>query len=210
MSLVASIRRPLWGGVTAVSLTGLSVELWHHLARSSLSDALLPRLSLSFEANLPTWFASSLLLLCTITALDLSRSPTQPLRGSWRALAAAFAWASLDEAAELHENLGGLIGTNGVLFFDWVIPAAVVVGALALAFWPWLRSLPTTTRRRMLVAAAVYFGGAVLMELPLGWWTERAGADSLGYALIDWVEETLELAGASLMLLALLGHREST
>lgn len=117
-----------------------------------------------------------------------------------------FAWASLDEAAELHEHLGGLFGTGGILYFDWVISAAALLVAVAVALWPWLRELPTSTRRRMLVAGGVYFGGALVMELPLGWWTERFGADSLGYALIDWVEETLELVGAVLMLRALLLH----
>lgn len=119
-----------------------------------------------------------------------------------------FAWASLDEAAELHENLGGLFETGGVLYFDWVISAALLLLAAALVLWPWFKALPPDTRRRLLVAWAVYFTGAVIMELPLGWWTERAGADSLGYALIDWVEESLELCGAALMLLALLAHHE--
>jgi hypothetical protein len=45
------------------------------------------------------------------------------------------------------------------------------------------------------------------MELPLGWWTERFGDDGLGYALIDWVEETLEMTGAAAALLVLLRHR---
>jgi hypothetical protein len=41
------------------------------------------------------------------------------------------------------------------------------------------------------------------MELPLGWWAERAGDDNLGYGLLDWIEETLELAGTTTFLLAL-------
>jgi hypothetical protein len=43
--------------------------------------------------------------------------------------------------------------------------------------------------------------------LPLGWWVERAGNDNLGYALIDWVEETMEMIGASLAVVALVAHR---
>ncbi len=33
--------------------------------------------------------------------------------------------------------------------------------------------------------------GALLTELPLGWWTERASNDNLTYAAIDHVEELL-------------------
>ena len=49
-------------------------------------------------------------------------------------------------------------------------------------------------------------GGALFLELPLGWWTERAGEHSLGYALIDWVEETMEMLGAALFLLSLIRY----
>lgn len=200
------VKRPLWVSVAGVSLLGLGSELLHHAAPSSVTDGALPKLSLSFEGNLPTWFASSLLLLCALAAAAIAQDLAQSRRGSWWALAGMCTWASLDEAAELHEHLGGLFGTGGVLYFDWVISAAVLVLAAAVALWPWLRELPRATRRRMMTAGFVYVGGALLMELPLGWWTERAGPDSLGYALIDWVEETLELCGASLMLLALLAH----
>lgn len=202
------LRRPLWGAVAACALAGLGAELWHHAAPSRISAAALSKLSLSFEANVPTWLASSLLLGSAITAILIAQDLAQLRRRSWMFVGALFAWASLDEVAELHENLGGLFDTGGVLYFDWVISAAILMLAAALALWPWLWGLPRATRRRFFWACAVYFTGAVLMELPLGWWTERAGPDSLGYALIDWVEESLELCGAALMLLALQTHRE--
>jgi hypothetical protein len=114
---------------------------------------------------------------------------------------------SLDEAAEIHEHLGGLVGTHGILYFDWVIPAAAVVVVLAAVYLPFMRALPRITRNRLVLAAAIYIGGALVMELPLGWWTERHGNDGLGYALIDWVEETLEMAGAAVALVSLLAYR---
>jgi hypothetical protein len=204
----ARLGWPLWGGVALLSAAGLGVELWHSASTSALAEALLPRVSLSFEGNASTWFASSLLLSCALVAGSIVGLPTSRRRRSWIAVTLAFGWASLDEAAELHENLGGMFETGGVLYFDWVISAAVVLLALAIALWPWLRELPATTRRRMIAAALVYFGGAIAMELPLGWWTDRAGSSGLGYGLIDWVEETMELCGAVLMLRALLLHRE--
>ena len=51
---------------------------------------------------------------------------------------------------------------------------------------------------------------ALVMELPLGWWTQRHGMDTFGYALIDWVEETMEMIGSALAFVALLAHREET
>ena len=167
------------------------------------------RLSLSYEGNVPTWAASSLLLVCALVAGSVATFRTSTRPRSWIAVALAFGYASLDEIAQLHESLGGWVEAGGILYFDWVISAAILLVALAFAFWPWLRSLPPATQRRMVLAGLIYFGGAVAMELPLGWWTERAGSDSLGYALIDWVEETMEICGTLLMLRALMLHREA-
>ena len=119
-------------------------------------------------------------------------------------------YMSIDEAVELHEHLGGNLDAGGILYFDWVIPAAVIVTALVIAFVPFIRALPRATRTRLIIAGAIYVGGALVMELPLGWWTEQHGTDGFGYAIIDWVEETLEMVGATLALAALLAHREET
>jgi hypothetical protein len=201
------VVRIVWGICALVSGAGLVIELLHYLAPSAAAEALVPKLSLSYEGNIPTWLASSLLLSCAMAAGAVASNPTLGWRRSWWGVTAAFAWASLDEAAELHEHLGGLFGTGGVLYFDWVISATVLLAALGLTFLPWLRGLPPRTRWRLLLAGGVYVGGALVMELPLGWWTERAGDNTLGYALIDWVEESMELAGAVLMLRALLWYR---
>lgn len=208
MGSFARLRVPLWGGVVLIAAAGLVCELWHHASPSGLSELMQARFSLSFEANLPTWAASSLLIACAIASGKVAMSPAARPRGSWWVVTAAFGFASLDEAIELHEQMGGLIDAGGVLYFDWIVSAAVILAALAVALWPWLRALAPATRRRLVLAGAVYFGGAVVMELPLGWWTDQAGAGSLGYALIDWVEETMELAGAVLMLRALMLHIE--
>jgi hypothetical protein len=206
------LRRRLLVGVGVVATLGLIVELWHACSDDAVIAALLPRLSLSFEANLPTWFASALLLGCAVAAGAIaSRLPRgAPWRRHWWGVSISLGWVSLDETAELHEELGGHLGTSGILYFDWVIWAGIIVVVLAVIYLPWLRALPRVTRQRLIVAAVIYVGGALVMELPLGWWTDRAGIDTLGYALIDWVEETMEMIGASLALAALIDHLRET
>ncbi|UJR86219.1 hypothetical protein [Sandaracinus amylolyticus] len=158
--------------------------------------------ALSFESNVPTWYASSLLVLSSAAlVLCAERAPRD--RGAWLALAAIFAFASLDEAIEIHEHLGALVDGRGVLYFSWVIPGAIIVGILALGFARFLLRLPAIDRSRFVLAAVIFVSGALGMELPLGWWTERAGDDNLVYGMLDWVEETLELAGTTTFLLAL-------
>ena len=198
--IARELSRWLFAIVCVVSLAGLAAELVG-------GEVLVSYLSLSYEGNVPTWIATVLLFASALVAAAIAREAVT-FRRHWWGVAAVFAYASLDETAQLHEHLGGNLEAGGVLYFDWVIPAAVILVGLALIFWPFVRALAPATRRRLIIAGAIYIGGAVLMELPLGWWTDRAGADTLGYALIDWVEETLELVGASLALLALVRHRE--
>lgn len=200
------MRRLLLILVAVVAGMGLGVEVWHTLAPDATSEWLLPFLSLSYEANLPTWFSSCLLFSCGVLLAAIAHSAGAQ-RVAWWALSAIFLYMSLDEATELHEHLGGMFGTGGVLYFDWVIPAAVVVAVVGVSFIPFLRSLPPATRNRFIVAGAIYVSGALLTELPLGYWTERAGDDNFTYALIDFVEETLEMVGAGLFLAALWSYR---
>jgi hypothetical protein len=185
--------------VALTSVLGLCAELSH-------IDIFVHKLSLSYEGNVPTWVATVLLFSSAIVAAQIAMQALT-FRRHWWGVAAVFAYASLDEAAELHEHMGGNFAFGGVLYFDWIIPAAILLLALVMIFWPFVRALETSTRRRLILAGVIYVSGAVIMELPLGWWTDRAGSDTLGYALIDWVEETMELAGAALALHTLVRHR---
>ncbi len=208
----AGLRGRLLLAVAMVSVTGLLVDVlaWCD-QKSAWAEALWPVFSLSAEGNIPTWFASSLLLACAVTGGGIAAEHVvgAPWRRHWRGIAAALGWVSLDEVAGLHEHLGGHLDTGGILYFDWVIWAALIVSVLAVIYLPFLCALASPARGRLVVAAAVYVTGALVLELPLGWWTERSGVDSLGYALIDWAEETLELVGASLALVALVAHRRA-
>ena len=186
-------------GVAALCGAGLLAELGAYLWAWPANAT--EFFSLSYEHNLPTWASSALLLLVSLALGDTARSARQQ-RGAWWALCILFALMSLDEALELHEHLGTLVRGRGVLYFSWVIPAGIVVALIGLAFVPFLARLEPLHRRRFVAAGVLYVGGALLMELPLGWWAERAGDDNLVYGLLDWLEESLELCGAGLFLLA--------
>jgi hypothetical protein len=202
------LRRALLGVAAAVSLMGLAAELVHYRV-PAVRSRLVPFFSLSLEVNFPTWYSALLLAGCGVALLAIAAGARQsgaPFRRHWTLLGVVFLYMSLDEAVEIHEHLGGLLELHGVLYYSWVVPAGAVVLLLGVAYLRFLWHLPAPTRWRFILAGALYVGGALGMELPLGWWTERAGADNLGYALLDWVEETLELVGASLFLASLLGY----
>ncbi len=169
--------------------------------------------SLGFEANVPTWYSSALLLVAGLLLGRIADRDGTRHRRRWWLLAGIFVYMSLDEAIEIHEYLVYLVPleTTGVLFFAWVIPASAILLLLAAIYWPFLRDLPAGSRRRFVVAGAIFVGGALLMELPAGWWVERHGYDNLTYGLIDWVEEAMEMSGSTLFVIALRRHeREAT
>ncbi len=165
--------------------------------------------SLSQERNLPTWYSSMLLLACAALLAAMgagARQARAPFATHWFALGGIFAYISIDESASFHERLNPVVDLHGVLYFGWIVPVAALLLALAVVSVPFLRHLHRTVRRRFVIAGAIYVGGALLIELPLGWWTERAGDHNLVYALLDFVEESMEILGATLFFLALLDH----
>ncbi len=203
-----TIKRTLLSATGAVSLLGLIAELVHQLVPSSPSP-ILPMLSLSVEGNFPTWYSSLLLAGCGLLLLVIAAGAGKSggrFHRHWAFLGVIFFYMSLDEAVELHEQLGELVELHGVLYFSWVVPAGIIVLLLGLSYLRFLKHLPGQTRWRFVIAGVLYVGGALVLELPLGWWAERAGRHNLVYGLIDWVEETMEIFGASLFLISLLRH----
>ncbi|HUS67981.1 MAG TPA: hypothetical protein VMZ28_25785 [Kofleriaceae bacterium] len=208
MAGFASVRRGVTAAVALVALLGLVAELLHHRDPPGVSEEVVELVSLSYEGNLPTWLSSSLLLACAVALVAIARAPGAQgaYRRHWALLGVLFGYLSIDESVELHERLNLLVDLDGPLYFGWIVPAAAVVAALGLVYLRFLLALPARLRRRFVVAGAIYVGGALLMEVPLGLWVEAHGDGGLGYALIDFAEELLEMIGASLFLFALLDH----
>ena len=124
----AALRGRLLVAVAVVTALGLLVDLWAWRSPDSASvGGLWTVFSLSAEGNVPTWFASSLLLACAVLAGSIATQlgASAPWRRHWWGIAIALGWVSLDEVAGLHEHLGGHLDTGGVLYFDWVIWAAM-------------------------------------------------------------------------------------
>lgn len=210
------LPRVQWGFVLLVSaliLAGLAVEV----ARPRLGDEsmLVGWFSLSEECNIPTWLSSVILLACSLVLAALGAIDKAPATGRssyryhWIGLSLIFLYISIDEAIEIHEWLsetGILKGRHGLLYFSWVAPFSVLVLVFALSYLRFLRHLPPRTRFKIALSGVLYVGGALGVEVILGMYADAYGTSNLGYALIDLVEEALELIGASLFLVTLLEY----
>lgn len=160
------------------------------------------------EANVPTWFNSGLLLLAGVAAVIVAwlHRPDRPrVAGFLTLFAVGLLALSVDELVSLHEQLGGLGSAIGgsTLHFAWVLPGAVVavLGVVILARG--LRALQSADRWPFIAGVTVLLTGGLVLEAISGIVLDSQG-DRAAYLLVTAGEEFLEMAGAALLLLAVL------
>jgi len=171
------------------------------------------RFDLDHEINIPTWYSSCTLLCCAVLLAAITVARKQAgcrYAVHWGLLALAFLFLSVDETANLHEilivPLRRRLGAQGLLYFAWVIPGAVLVGAFALAYVRFLLELDKRTRYLFLAAGAAYVGGALGMEMVGGACADWYGLESMRYLAAMTVEESLEMLGIVIFLYALFDY----
>jgi hypothetical protein len=164
------------------------------------------------EATIPTWYNAALLLavavLCGLFAA-LRRLDGLDHGWRWLVLGSAYALMSLDETVSLHERLGPRaaqaldLHEAGLLRHAWVVAGVGLALAFAIvAAWA-LVTLPRMLRRRMIAGLGVYLTGALAAEAVSGAVLDAHG-DGWAYLAVTLGEEGAELAGAAIVLCALL------
>jgi len=153
----ARVQRFLIGIIAIVAIAGLAVELAQDGFGWSGAYDLIALLSLSYEANIPTWLsacmhATSAVLLTLIA--NGKRDSGAPFVPHWRGLSIIFAYISIDEFVTLHEEMGSWFDLSGALYFGWVIPASIMVSIFVLSYSRFLLHLPSITRFRFILAGA--------------------------------------------------------
>ncbi len=205
----------LAGIVSYLMLWWLPQENWlRHVARL---------FELNEERTFPTFFSvGQLLLASAVTGVVACRQwiERDPFRRQWLLLALLMLLLAIDEQVGLHERLtrpmrlllgGGAGGGEalGVFFYAWVIPGALIVAGVALAFARFLFALPSPTRDRLFLSGVVFVGGALGMELLGGKFYEAEGFASVGLMVVSTSEEAMEMFGITLFIRAVLLHAVS-
>lgn len=198
-------------------LTFASIAVY--LARYSLGyqgERVIWRFLVDHEGNIPSWYSSATLLLCSILLMVIASA--KKVEGDrytlrWQFLSIIFVYLSLDEAFVIHEMavkpLRSALNAGGLLFYTWVVPGAAFVLIFGLFYLKFLAALPKVTRRLFLAAGTLFVGGALGVEALGGAYVDLHGDDNLAYAMIIIVEEFLEMAGVVVFIYALLSYMNS-
>jgi hypothetical protein len=173
-----------------------------------------PLFNLREEQNLPTFYAT-FLLLCAGLLLWLIAAHKRALKSKfaphWLFLAAVFFYLAADEASSIHELLSPPVRAafggdmRGIFHFAWIIPGILAVAALTLGYVKFYLHLPRRTRAAFFAAAALYLVGAIGLEMVGGRQIELVGRDWV-YNILASVEEILELGGAIVFIWSLLDY----
>lgn len=167
---------------------------------------------LNTEANVPTWFSAAQIAFAALLAwgcASLHRSRGLGGTASWRLVAGALLFVSVDEVAQFHEQISYQVrqslDTDGLLRFAWVIPYGGAVVVLAVLLLGWWRSLPSATRRMLVICAAMFVVGALGLELVEGAYESWRGKD-FGLRALTVVEEALEMFAVAALVGVFLRH----
>ncbi|MCG8431571.1 MAG: hypothetical protein MJA29_10415 [Candidatus Omnitrophica bacterium] len=169
---------------------------------------LVPLFNFNFEANIPTFYQCLALLACSVLLAVIANyhHKNNSSYFHWASLSAIFLFLSIDEFTMLHEKLvlpfRGMFNTTGFLYFAWVIPYAILVALIGILYLRFLLRLPGRTRTLFIVAGAIYVTGALFFELLDGYFVSNE-IKNIGFAIVNTVEEYLEMFGIIVFIYAL-------
>lgn len=178
---------------------------------SRIQEILISLFYLDKEYNIPTYFASLLLLITSIVLAYIfiqNQLRNTSHRYYWAILSFIFLLMSMDEYMGLHERLidplRAYLDPGKWLYFTWVVPAAVAVLITGLFFLRFFFNLRSRIRKMFFIAGALYISGALGVEMLGGYVTHVYGQRSLHYPMTVNLEEFMEMFAIAYFIYALL------
>ncbi len=194
--------------VLTVALVTADQVLVHAAPTSRDGVVLAQLLDVSREANLPTFWNTTLLVLLSACCAGVGVLATRTRRG-WLVAAAVVAALAADEALRVHERLRS-VGSRlaeqlpvALPTYSWLLPGALLALLGALVVWRWTGGLPAPTRPLLRAALLLYGTGAIGVEAVSGWVEQRYGVGT-AYRAAAGLEEGLEMAACGLAVVAVL------
>jgi len=177
----------------------------------------IPMFNLYEEANLPTWFSSMILLsasglLLIIAATKRAQRDSYFLH--WAGLSMVFLFLSVDEAAKLHEAVGGVFRVVAGRFLAdgfasvWVIPFGVLLLIFVGAYFRFVFSLAPYFRNLFILAGLTFVSGGLGLEVVEIIYLQGVAPKAEVFMIMVSVEETMEIGGVILFIYGLLRYIE--
>lgn len=172
--------------------------------------------NLDEEANLPTWYSASAILIASLLLGIIGfvkHRVREPYARHWLWLAAIFLYLSADEAARIHEMSEPFtqrLHFTGLFFYPWIIGGAVIVLVVGLSYVRFVFHLPPDIRTLVVIAGSLYVGGALGVESLGARLDELYGFKNLKYSLVVGVEEFCEMTGILVFICALMQYAGRT
>jgi hypothetical protein len=233
-----AIVRTLIIAVLLLTLAGLAARFALYVLGDEPFTRPLKLFDVGEERSIPTWFESMQFMLCSVLLAVVAVAKRQ--RGEryvlhWGVLSAILLYMSLDEVATIHETMGAQLQRllhyltgftpGGAISYFWVVPGALFVLVVALAYLRFLVDLPRATRRQFVFAGALFLLGALGLEMlsaqvasssgAIASWVASASGGSIDQASAGAVptilrggqtslEEMFEMLGLTALVYALL------
>ena len=202
-------RRALLGVVLAITAASAVAQVFAFPLDTPRGYGWVRLIDANQESSIGTWYSAVALLACALLLgiISLASRRTDPRNTPrWIFLAAIFLLASIDEIAEFHEalseTLDHYVHGKGALEHPWVVPGAIAVVAVAVAYRRFVLELAPRVRGLLILGAAVYVAGAVGLETVQGL-VEDVG-DGFVSGLVGVGEELAEMAGVVFIIEGLL------
>jgi hypothetical protein len=215
---VAFSLHPVWAPV-ALTLAALGLVAAYFLtvkAPSFWGPEVARMFDLTEEANVPTWFGSSLWLVAALLAFAVfrvHRDRGYPNAAYWMGMVPLFVFLSIDEAGKVHETIGDVLGRRleGYSILDytfaWIFFGLALLLSVGVVYLRFLLRLEKRTRVLFFISAGLYVTGAVVIEsIGAAVWNGAIEAFPLGQTWPRMIvyEELLEMVGVILLIHTLL------
>lgn len=198
----------VWLSATVVVLGIMrEVYVYNFGTETFLKD--LRQIALDTEHCLGSYYSSVLMLVAALLMAVTGQScENRRRRKQWFLLALIFVFMSVDESVSFHEvminPLRPFFTFSSYLHYAWIVPGALFVLIVGLAYIPFVFALEPDIRNRIILSGLLYVTGALGMEAIGGHFISIGGEDHPYYIMAFIIEESLEVMGLTLFATALL------
>jgi hypothetical protein len=178
-------------------------------------DRIAEWLEVDREASIPTWYATITLMACAVLLAVIARHAFQrgrPFPRHWAALAVIFGLLSLEEIIGLHseatQRLRSLVSITEGIGYALALGAIALIGLalVVIVFGRFYLHLPVRWRAWFTAGAVIYLIGVFASDAVGDYLITASGAPTLGYVVVQTVEEAFEMIGVLIFLVMLLEY----